>query len=300
VSRINSILREPSAGADYYRIEKAIRYLDEHAREQPSLTDVARRLGLSVYHCQRLFHRWAGVTPKDFLQVATLGYAKALLRESRPVLEAALEAGLSGPGRLHDLFITMEAMTPGEYRRGGEGLTVHWGVHPTPVGDALIAMTGRGLCAIRFLDASHRECEAELRHDWPRARLQHDQEATSAAAREISGRMLGRTRERLGVLFRGTPFQVKVWQALLAIPAGTVTTYGDIASRIGRPEAHRAVASAIGANAIGYLIPCHRVLRSTGAIGGYRWGEPRKRALLALEQRFGRGPLAPLTCRADA
>jgi AraC family transcriptional regulator of adaptative response/methylated-DNA-[protein]-cysteine methyltransferase len=288
MGRMSPIPREQTADADYYRIEKAIRYLDEHAREQPSLADVARRLGLSVYHCQRLFHRWAGVTPKDFLQVATLGYAKTLLRESRPVLDAALEAGLSGPGRLHDLFITMEAMTPGEYRRGGEGLTIHWGIHPTPVGDALIAMTGRGLCAIRFLDSSYSACEPDLQRDWPRARLLRDQMAASAAAREIAGRMLGRTRERLPVLFRGTPFQVKVWQALLAIPAGAVTTYGDIAARIGRPEAHRAVASAIGANALGYLIPCHRVLRSTGAIGGYRWGEPRKRALLALEQQFGR------------
>jgi AraC family transcriptional regulator of adaptative response/methylated-DNA-[protein]-cysteine methyltransferase len=268
-----------TAASDYHRIEKAIRYLDANAREQPSLGEVARHLGLSVFHCQRLFHRWAGVTPKDFLQVATLRHAKALLRESRPVLDAALEAGLSGPGRLHDLFLSIEAMTPGEYRRGGEGLTIRWGLHSTPVGEALFAVTDRGLCAIQFSASVQ-----ELQSAWPRARVVRDQTATARAGREVSGRMVGRTREPLAVLFRGTPFQVKVWQALLAIPSGAVTTYREIAARIGQPEACRAAASAIGANAIAYLIPCHRVLRATGAIGGYRWGEPRKRALLALEQ----------------
>jgi AraC family transcriptional regulator of adaptative response/methylated-DNA-[protein]-cysteine methyltransferase len=273
-------------GSDYYRIEKAIRYLDENAREQPSLGDVAGHLGLSMFHFQRLFHRWAGVTPKDFLQVATLRYAKALLRESRPVLEAALEAGLSGPGRLHDLCVSIEAMTPGEYRRGGEGVTVRWGVHPTPVGEALFAMTDRGVCAIHFLESLQPLAFSlqPLRHAWPRARLERDNAATAPVAAEVSARMLGRTRERLSVVLRGTRFQVKVWEALLAIPAGSVTTYGEVAARIGQPQAHRAAASAIGANAVGYLIPCHRVLRATGAIGGYRWGEARKRALLGLER----------------
>jgi AraC family transcriptional regulator of adaptative response/methylated-DNA-[protein]-cysteine methyltransferase len=273
-------------GGDYYRVEKAIRYLDGNARAQPSLGDVAGHLGLSVFHCQRLFHRWAGVTPKDFLQVATLRYAKALLRESRPVLEAALEAGLSGPGRLHDLCVSIEAMTPGEYRRGGEGVTVRWGVHPTPVGEALFAMTDRGVCAIHFLESLQPLAFSlqPLRHAWPRARLERDNAATAPVAAEVSARMLGRTRERLSVVLRGTRFQVKVWEALLAIPAGSVTTYGEVAARIGQPQAHRAAASAIGANAVGYLIPCHRVLRATGAIGGYRWGEARKRALLGLER----------------
>ena len=273
--------------ADYYRIEKAIRYLDAHTRDQPSLADVARRMGLSIYHCQRLFHRWAGVTPKDFLQIATLEHAKSLLRDSRPVLDAALESGLSGPGRLHDLCLSIEAMTPGQYRRGGEGLRIRWGVHPTPVGDALMAMTDRGICAIRFL-AGPGEGAGDLdslRRDWPHARFQPDKAATRLIAAEVSRRMTGQSREPLSVILAGTPFQVKVWQALLAIPAGAVTSYADIAARIGRPEAVRAAASAIGANAIAYLIPCHRVLRSTGAIGGYRWGEARKRALLGLEGR---------------
>jgi len=222
--------------------------------------------------------------------VATLGYAKRLLRESRPVLDAALEVGLSGPGRLHDLCVSLEAMTPGEYRRGGEGVTVRRGVHGTPVGEALIAMTERGVCAMHFLDALQHSAFSlqPLQHNWPRARIERDDAGTAAVAEEVAARMLGRTRERLAVVLRGTRFQVKVWEALLAIPAGSVTTYGTVAARIGQPEAHRAAASAIGANVVGYLIPCHRVLRATGALGGYRWGEARKRALLGLE-RLGFG-----------
>jgi len=291
-----------TGGGDYYRIEKAIRYLDANARQQPSLEDVSRHLGLSPYHFQRLFHRWAGVTPKDFLQVATLGCAKALLRQSRPVLETALDAGLSGPGRLHDLCVSLEAMTPGEYRRGGEGLTIRWGIHETPAGQALFAITARGVCAIRFLDMpdkassptgpEHSSFSTDsiiqpLHSAWPRAQLERDDAATAPVAEEVSSRMLGRPREPLSVVLRGTPFQVKVWQALLAIPPGSVTTYGEVAARIGHPEAHRAAASAIGANAVAYLIPCHRVLRSTGALGGYRWGVARKQTLLGLERHRG-------------
>jgi len=275
--------RAPSTnGSDYSRIEKAIRYLDAHAREQPSLGDVAAHLGLSQYHFQRLFHRWAGVTPKDFLQMATLEFAKSLLRESRPVLDAALEAGLSGPGRLHDLCVSMVAMTPGEYRRGGEGLTIRWGVHGTPVGDALIALTDRGICALHFVDPL-RQARGLRLHTYPHARLVRDTLSTAPVAAELSRRILGQPREPLSVVLSGTPFQVKVWRALLEIPDGAVTTYSAVAGRIGHPAAHRAAASAVGANEIACLIPCHRVLRSTGAMGGYRWGEPRKRVLLALE-----------------
>jgi AraC family transcriptional regulator of adaptative response/methylated-DNA-[protein]-cysteine methyltransferase len=266
--------------SDYHRVEAAIRYLDANAQAQPSLGDLARHLGLSRFHCQRLFHRWAGVTPKNFLQAATLTRAKQLLRESKPVLDAALGAGLSGPGRLHDLFLSIDAMTPGEFRRKGDGITIRWGVHHTPVGEALFAVTARGVCAIRFVEAA---TEENLRSDWPRAKFVRDQGATKPLAANVTGRMLGRARKPLSLVLRGTPFQLKVWQALLAISNGTVTTYGEIARQIGQPTAHRAAASAIGANAIAYLIPCHRVLRSTGAMGGYRWGEPRKRALLTLE-----------------
>ena len=267
--------------SDYHRIEQAIHYLDANTSHQPSLADVAGHLGLSVHHCHRLFHRWAGVTPKDFLQVATLRHAKALLAQSRPVLDAALEAGLSGPGRLHDLFVTMESMTPGEYRRAAEGLIIRWGVHDTPIGPALIALADRGICAFYFLDSDLDP--TLLLKPYYRARLRRDNAAVASIAAEVSSRMLGHHREPLSVVFRGTPFQVKVWQALLAIPPGAVTSYGEVAARIGHPTAHRAVASAIGANEVSYLIPCHRVLRATGALGGYRWGIARKRALLGLE-----------------
>ena len=269
-------------GSDYTRIEKAIGYLATQAGQQPSLRDLSLHLGLSPFHCQRLFHRWAGITPKDFLQVATLGHAKELLRRSQPVLQAALGAGLSGPGRLHDLFLSIDAMTPGEFRQGGKGLTIRWGCHETPVGRALFATTERGLCAIRFPDEEG--ALAELRREWPRATLLHQPSATRGAAREVAQRMQGRTGEPLAVLFRGTPFQIKFWQALLAIPAGSLATYAQISSLAGAPRAHRATGSAVGANALAFLIPCHRVLRATGALGGYRWGEARKRALLALEQ----------------
>jgi AraC family transcriptional regulator of adaptative response/methylated-DNA-[protein]-cysteine methyltransferase len=296
-----AVTADSASGGDYYRVEKAIQFLDEHAREQPSLADVAGHLGLSMFHFQRLFHRWAGVTPKDFLQVTTLGYAKSLLRESRPVLEAALDAGLSGPGRLHDLCVALEAMTPGEYRRRGEGVTVRWGVHPTPVGEALFAMTERGVCAIHFLNPLQPSALSlrPLQHAWPRARFERDDAGTGAVAAEVSGGMLGRTRETLAVVLRGTRFQVKVWEALLAIPAGSVTTYGEVAARIGHPEAHRAAASAVGANEVSYLIPCHRVLRATGAMGGYRWGEARKRALLGLERRGSSGEMRIFHPEAD-
>jgi AraC family transcriptional regulator of adaptative response/methylated-DNA-[protein]-cysteine methyltransferase len=273
--------------SNYQRIEQAIRYLDDHAREQPSLAGLAAHLGLSPHHCHRLFHRWAGITPKDFLQVATLEYAKRLLAASRPVLETALDSGLSGPSRLHDLFLGIDAMTPGEYRRGIE---IRWGVHPTPVGDALFAATPRGICAIHFIQPGQESSsEAMLRRDWPNAALIADPDAVAAAAAEVAHRMTGAPAgSPLALVLRGTPFQIKVWQALLAIPAGTAETYAGVATAAGRPQAHRAAGSAIGANRIAYLIPCHRVLRSTGAVSGYRWGEVRKRALLALESTIAR------------
>ncbi len=188
-------------------------------------------------------------------------------------------------------FLSIEVMTPGEYRRDGEGVTVRWGVHETPVGKALFAVTEKGVCAIHFLDSSPsaRSEPHHLRSAWPRARLLRDDAVTASVAAEVSARMLGRPRKRLSVVLRGTLFQVKVWQALLAIPVGAVTSYGEVAARIGQPAASRAAASAIAANAVAYLIPCHRVLKATGAIGGYRWGEARKRALLGIEGCKGPG-----------
>jgi len=276
-----------TTGSDYHRVEAAIRFVVERSGTQPRLADLATFLGLSEGHCQRLFHRWAGITPKEFLQVITLERAKGALRLNRPVLAAAFDAGLSGAGRLHDLFLTIDATTPGDFRRAGAGLTIAWGVHETPLGDALIAVTRRGVCALRFVSAAAdgATLSAELEREWPNATFIVDDAATRAVATSVNERMRGRTEQPLSLLLKGTPFQTKVWQALLAIPAGDAITYGDLAARVGHPTASRAVGSAVGANPIGYLIPCHRVLRATGVVGDYRWGTDRKRAALILDSR---------------
>lgn len=288
------------AALDYRRIAKAIRYLEAHARAQPTLAEVADHLGMSEFHTQRLFTRWAGVSPKRFLQFITLDRAKDLLRASESVLAASHGSGLSSPGRLHDLFVTLEGVTPGEFKSGGRGIRIRWGVHETPFGDALLAATERGLCALRFLaeegeGPGRAEALETLRSEWPDARLEESPSALAPAARalfggdaagETGGFLLdddgsGPTRLRLHV--RGTNFQIRVWEALLRIPPGAAVTYGDLARAVGRPEAARAVGGAVGRNPVAFLIPCHRVLRSTGHFGGYRWGAVRKRAILAWE-----------------
>lgn len=277
----------PMKGSDYSRVEAAIRFVADRSGAQPRLADVAGFLGLSEGHCQRLFHRWAGITPKDFLQVITLERAKVALRADRPLLGAALDAGLSGTSRLHDLFLNIDAMTPGDFQRGGAGLTIAWGVHETPLGEALVAITERGLCALWFVseDADRVDLRARLAREWPAAVFVADAARTHAVATAVSERMRGRMKKPLALLLKGTRFQTKVWQALLAIPAGSVVTYGELARQVGQPTASRAVGSAVGANPIGYLIPCHRVLRGTGLIGGYRWGTERKHAALILDSR---------------
>ncbi len=272
--------------SDYSRIEKAIRFLDHNRHARPSLDAVARHVGLSESHFQRMFTRWAGISPKRFLQHQTAQVVKRLLRERRSVLDVSYEAGLSGPGRLHDLIVNAEAVTPGEYQRAGEGLVVRYGFHPSPFGDCLIAVTPRGICHLAFLHpASRHEALEQLRLDWPRADLAADQDATRApAARAFPPP--GTTRAPgLALHVKGTNFQLKVWDALLRIPSGQVTTYGGIASAIGEPRASRAVGTAVGGNPVSYLIPCHRVIRSTGELGGYAWGPDRKRVMLALEVR---------------
>jgi len=270
--------------SDYSRIEAAIRYLESHAQEQPSLGVLARHIGLSEFHFQRLFRRWAGVTPKDFLQCLTLSHAKALLAQSASLLETSQALGLSGPGRLHDLFLTLESMTPGDYKRGGLGLTIRWGVHGTPFGEAILAATERGLCALSFLgEAGVPEALAEWRHRWPEAELRQDPSRTAPMACAIATRMKGETSQPLSLLLMGTEFQVTVWKALLAIPEGQVISYQGLARLAGSPGASRAVGSALALNPIGYLIPCHRVIRTTGAVGEYHWGSDRKRALLGVE-----------------
>ena len=268
--------------ATYDRIEAAIRYLSEHWREQPTLDSIARGVGMSPFHFQRVFTQWAGVSPKRFVQFHTAGFAKQLLRDSRSVLATAFESGLSGPARLHDLMVTIEGMTPGEYRRGGEGVEVAWGIHESPFGDALIGATSRGICHVSFLREGGRRAAGEaLRAEWADATLREDPELTASHARRVFGR--GRRRGALSLIVRGTPFQVKVWEALLRIPEGAVATYSDIAAAIGHPKAVRAVGSAVGDNPIAYLIPCHRVIRSTGEFGNYGGGPERKRAMLFLE-----------------
>jgi AraC family transcriptional regulator of adaptative response/methylated-DNA-[protein]-cysteine methyltransferase len=296
--------RYRQAATDYARIERAIRFIAANFRRQPDLDDVARAVGLSPYHCQRLFRRWAGVSPKRFLQYLTAAHAGTLLRDSQNLLDAAYASGLSGTGRLHDLMVNVHAVTPGEMQRRGDGVTIRYGVHPTPFGDCFIALTPRGVCALDFLPrGTSNAALADLRRRWPRARFEHDADVTQTIARRIFRRG---TRSRLDVHLEGTNFQIKVWEALLRIPPGAVASYADVARAVGRPRAVRAAASAVADNPVGFLIPCHRVIRSTGALGEYHWGVARKQALLAWEAATTRAqppdgkpdsPMGPTTAR---
>jgi AraC family transcriptional regulator of adaptative response/methylated-DNA-[protein]-cysteine methyltransferase len=270
--------------ADYARIERAIRYLDRERAAAPSLAQVADHVGLSESHFQRMFTRWAGISPKRFVQHRTAEVVKRMLRERRPVLEVSYEAGLSGPGRLHDLIVNAEAVTPGELQRGGLGVTVRYGFHPTPFGECLIAVTARGVCHLAFVaPMTRKEAVARLEHDWPLAHLMADQNATRAAAAQAFPPPGSSERPALALHVKGTNFQLKVWRALLEIPTGSVSTYGEIAARIGDPKASRAVGTAVGANPVSYLIPCHRVIRASGELGGYAWGVERKKVMLSVE-----------------
>jgi AraC family transcriptional regulator of adaptative response/methylated-DNA-[protein]-cysteine methyltransferase len=258
---------------DYRRVERAIRFLDAHARRRPSLDETAAHVGLSPFHFQRLFRRWAGTSPKRFLQYVTAEHAKRRLRDARSVLDTTLDTGLSSSGRLHDLLVSVDAVTPGEVRRLGEGLRIRYGMHETPFGRARIAVTERGITNLAFTDKT-----TDLEEEWPRAELAHDPDATAGWIERIFERP-----GSLPVLLRGTNLQLRVWEALLRIPEGAVVSYGSLAAALGKPNAARAVAGAVARNPIAYLIPCHRVLRATGTIGGYRWGTARKKAILAHE-----------------
>lgn len=289
----NGSLPELTLGraSDYELVAQAIRYLEQNFRAQPSLDDLAAALHVSPFHLQRVFTRWAGISPKRFLQYVTADYAKSQLGKSQNVLDAAYAAGLSGPGRLHDLLLAVEAVTPGEYKQAGAGLTIHYGRHATPFGECLLAVTPRGVCALNFLDVDHswEAAEAALAAAWPEAKLINDSSVTAATAARIFALHQEQPSQDaanaapLRLLVKGTNFQLKVWEALLRIPAGTVCTYSDVARAIGNPKATRAVGSALGANAIAYLIPCHRVIRQSGALSDYRWGATRKRALIGWE-----------------
>ncbi len=272
------------ASQDYRRIEQAILFLQENHRRQPSLEEMAASVHLSKYHFGRLFKRWAGVTPKQFLQHLTLDYAKDRLAEAESVLDASLAAGLESPSRLHDLFVTLEAMTPGEYKRRGEGLAIRYGFHPTPFGLGLLATTDRGICALRFVGQEGQDGTLDqLKGEWPEAEFVSDPEATQALVDRIFSPFSNGRQEPFHLLLKGTNFQVQVWRALLAIPKGALVSYQDLARAMGRPKATRAVASAVAHNPIGYFIPCHRVIGSNGRIHNYRWGAARKKAILGWE-----------------
>ena len=294
-------MRTNSRIADYSRIERAIRFIDAQHATHPSLTDVARHAGLSESHFQRMFTRWAGISPKRFLQHQTAQVAKQLLRERRSTLDVSYEAGLSGPSRLHDLLVNAEAVTPGEYQRAGEGLVVRYGFHPSPFGECFIALTPRGVCHLAFLGpVSRRRAVERLRGDWPRATLTADQAATRTAVARAFPAPGGATRAALSLHVKGTNFQLKVWDALLRVPEGRVTTYGEIAAAIGEAKASRAVGTAVGHNPISYLIPCHRVIRSTGQLGEYAWGPGRKLVMLAFETSRRPEAVRPPSRRQDS
>ncbi len=291
----------------YALIAEAIRYLRRHAREQPELDRLAAHIGLSPHHLQRVFSDWVGISPKRFLQYLTKDYARARLREADDVLSATLSAGLSSPGRLHDLMVACEAMTPGDVRAGGRGLLIRYGVALSPFGLMQVAVTARGICDARFVEARSceptalAEAEQALQSEWPQAQWQRDDGvaadtvgrlfAGAGADREAAGSLSGGAgqRQALHLFLRGTNFQIKVWEALLRIPEGELRSYGQLAREIGAPGAARAVGSAVGANRLAALIPCHRVIRESGDTGDYRWGAERKAALLGWEASHRQG-----------
>lgn len=261
--------------SDYARIEKVIRFLEKNYLEQPSLAKLAKVAGVSEFHFHRMFTKWAGITPKDFTKFLTATHAKTILNESRDLLSASIDSGLSGPGRLHDLFVTVEAVTPGEYKSKGAGVEIDYGIHKSPFGDYLIGVTKRGICFLSFT------CDVqELKEKWPNAVIRKNQKATNEVAAKL---FKPGERNKVSVLVMGTTFQVKVWEALLFIPEGRILSYSDIAKIIGAPKASRAVGTAIAENAIAMVIPCHRVIRESGHFNHYRWDPVRKKAALAWE-----------------
>ncbi len=272
----------------YKLIEQAIRYIEANVQRQPELEEIASAIGLSEYHFQRLFTNWTGISPKRFMQFLTKEHAKQLLNQSENLLETTHKVGLSSLGRLHDLFVNAEAVTPGEYKSGGAGLTIHYGIHASPFGKCLIATTERGICNLSFVDANEGKAIDNLVTDWQQAEMIEDYKSTAPLVTRIFSSpkpdsAYEQTNPRLSLHVQGTNFQIKVWEALLSIPSGAVTTYEHIAAQIGSPKAVRAVGSAVGHNPIAYLIPCHRVIRKSGDFGNYLYGSARKKAILAQE-----------------
>jgi len=272
---------------DYAQIRRAIAFLTETWVEQPSLDDLAAHLGLSPAHCQKLFKRWCGLSPKEFVQAITVDHARSLLEGSASVLDAAYEVGLSGGGRLHDLFVSHEAMTPGDYKRRGEGLDMAYGFHASPFGDALLIATDRGVAGLAFVDddqgQTRQEALADMTQRWPKARFVAAPDKTAKLAHQVFNSTTWRREQPIRLIMIGTDFEVRVWETLLKIPMGRAVSYSDIARHLGQPTASRAVGSAVGRNPISFVVPCHRVLRGDGSLGGYHWGLTRKRALIGWE-----------------
>jgi AraC family transcriptional regulator, regulatory protein of adaptative response / methylated-DNA-[protein]-cysteine methyltransferase len=273
--------------SDYDLIRRAIAFLTESWTEQPSLDALAAHLGLNPSHCQKLFKRWCGLSPKEFVQAITVDHARSLLKGSASVLNAAYEVGLSGGGRLHDLFVSHEAMTPGDYKRRGEGLEMGYGFHASPFGEALLVITERGVAGLAFVDEDKAQTRedvlVEMKARWPKARLVAAPERTAPFARQIFEPAAWKKDRPVRLVMIGTDFEVRVWEALLKIPMGRAVSYHDIARHLGKPTASRAVGSAVGRNPISFVVPCHRVLRGDGSLGGYHWGLTRKRALIGWE-----------------
>lgn len=269
---------------DYQRIERAILYLVDNYHRQPGLKEVAGSIHLSEYHFQRLFTHWVGISPKRFLQFLTKEHAKKLLDRSESLLEVTFESGLSSPGRLHDLFVNCEAVTPGEFKHRGAGLTIHYGFHPTPFGECLLGLTDRGICWLSFVGPDERGQELEeLQARWRKAVLEEDPQRTQPLVESIFNANSRQPSPPLQVFLTGTNFQIKVWEALLRIPPGSIVSYQAISNHIGAPAASRAVGSAVARNPIAFLIPCHRVIRKVGSFGGYAGGPARKLAILGWE-----------------
>jgi AraC family transcriptional regulator of adaptative response/methylated-DNA-[protein]-cysteine methyltransferase len=282
--RIQNPMPLAAAAADYDVVRRAIGHIRGHWREQPEIEAIAEAASVTPTELHHLFRRWAGLTPKAFLQALTLDGARQLLRDSASVLDATYEVGLSGPGRLHDLFVTHEAMSPGEWKTGGEGLTVFFGFHPSPFGSALVMATERGLAGLAFADPGEEPAAlADMKARWPRATYVENSARTAAVARRIFDSSQWQQDKPLRVVLIGTDWEVRVWETLLQIPMGRLTTYSDIASKIHKPAAARAVGAAVGKNPVSFVVPCHRVVGKSGDLTGYHWGITRKRAMLGWE-----------------
>ena len=276
---------------NYRRIAEAIEYLEENFRRQPELNEVAEQVHMSPFHFQRIFTEWAGISPKRFLQFLTVGFLKQKLEETKNLVEAAESAGLSSQSRVYDLFTTLEAMTPQEYKLKGAGIKVEYGFHETPFGLCLLGVTERGICWLSFLneDEDNRYALESMKEHWHNSVFHHDEELTRHFVQQIFNR--GNTNSKLHLFVKGTNFQIKVWDALLKIPTGHVTTYQSIAQSINSPKAMQAVGSAVGSNHIAYLIPCHRVIRKDGVLGEYRWSPVRKKSMIGWEMAKFDGPI---------